>query len=314
MRLLFAIDGFVYFSCAIAFCECLCTGVSDQMDWGFFLVGSMSTCSCNKEASAARGGAEGGKCATSHRGSLLAPAGTMPARRRALCPTQARPCCRSSLRFLWLSSGLGGVGRDKPHILVAARFVEEQYGGEAVSLRGSKRRILSGQLIRYISSGHYFYITGRIPEHKDAEVVDGKLLALYDADRPKWKRQRRRLLGQAGIHYLRYGRFWVIVLTKGEHSAFYRDHGPHVLDIRRTALKFAGYSVRYSYSELEKRYRVFCAGQTDLQAATRRVSGICSLAEHGRPRQIGGGDRAAHAAFSAVWACARTVCVDPARG
>ena len=87
--------------------------------------------------------------------------------------------------------------------------------------------------------------------------MDGKLLALYDADRPKWKRQRRRLLGQAGIHYLRYGRFWVIVLTKGEHSAFYRDHGPHVLDIRRTALKFAGYSVRYSYSELEKRYRVF---------------------------------------------------------
>jgi len=113
------------------------------------------------------------------------------------------------------------------------------------------------QLIRYISSGHYFYITGKIPEHKDAEAVDGKLLALYDADRPKWKRQRRRLLGQAGIHYLRYGRFWVIVLTKGEHSAFYRDHGSHVLDIRRTALKFAGYSVRYSYSELEKRYRVF---------------------------------------------------------
>ena len=73
MRLLFAINGFVYFSCAIAFFECLCTGVSDQMDWSFFLVGSMSTCSCNKEALAAQGGAEGGKCARSHRGSLLAP-------------------------------------------------------------------------------------------------------------------------------------------------------------------------------------------------------------------------------------------------
>ena len=49
----------------------------------------------------------------------------------------------------------------------------------------------------------------------------------------------------------------MIIVTKGEHKAFYRDHGPHVLDIRRTALEFAGYSVRYSYSELEKRYRVF---------------------------------------------------------
>ena len=40
MRLLFAIDGFVYFSWAIAFCGCLGTGVSDQMDWGFFLWGA----------------------------------------------------------------------------------------------------------------------------------------------------------------------------------------------------------------------------------------------------------------------------------
>ena len=32
------------------------------------------------------------------------------------------------------------------------------------------------QLIRYVSSGHYFYITGRIPERKDPAVVDAKLI------------------------------------------------------------------------------------------------------------------------------------------
>jgi len=113
------------------------------------------------------------------------------------------------------------------------------------------------QLVRYVSSGHWFYVTGVIPENKDAEAVDRKLLALYDIDRPRWKRQRRYLRDQAGIHYLRHGRYWVLVLTKGDHRDFYRDHGDQVRDVRRVALRFEGYSVRYTYSELEKRERVF---------------------------------------------------------
>ena len=113
------------------------------------------------------------------------------------------------------------------------------------------------QLVRYVSSGHYFYLTGVIPEQKDPRRIDAKLLGLYDIDRPKWKRQRRYLKKLAGIHYLRHQRFWVIILTKGEHHAIYRDHGGKLLDIRRTALKFRGYSIRYSYSQAEKRERVF---------------------------------------------------------
>jgi regulator of sigma D len=42
------------------------------------------------------------------------------------------------------------------------------------------------QLIRYISSGHYFYITGRIPDRKDPAAVDEKLIALYDIAKPRW--------------------------------------------------------------------------------------------------------------------------------
>ena len=113
------------------------------------------------------------------------------------------------------------------------------------------------QLVRYVSSGHWFYVTGVIPDHKDPVAVDRKLIELYDIDRPKWKCQRRYLRDQAGIHYLRHERYWVLILTKGDHYAFYSDHGSQVRDIRRTALRFQGYSVRYSYSELEKRERVF---------------------------------------------------------
>ena len=48
----------------------------------------------------------------------------------------------------------------------------------------------------------------------------------------------------------------MIILTKGKHEKFYQDHHSQVRDIRRTALKVFGYSVRYSFSELEQRMKV----------------------------------------------------------
>lgn len=112
------------------------------------------------------------------------------------------------------------------------------------------------QLVRYVASGHYFYVTGVVPERKDPQQVDRKLIELYGIGRPKWERARRRLGEQAGIHYLRYGRFFVLLATHGRHQ-FFTDHERNVCDIRRTALKVRGYSIRYTYSELEKRWKVF---------------------------------------------------------
>ena len=112
------------------------------------------------------------------------------------------------------------------------------------------------QLVRYVASGHWFYVRCRIPAGKDPQRVDEKLLRLYDIRRPRWQRKRRHLKDNAGIHYLRYDRLFVILLTKGRHDAFYRDHGDAVLDIRRTALKAFGYSVRWSYAQTERRWCV----------------------------------------------------------
>lgn len=114
-----------------------------------------------------------------------------------------------------------------------------------------------GQVVRYVSSGHYFYIRCVIPDRKDPRAVDAKLIGLYDIARNNWQRKRRYLRDRAGVHYLRCGRLFVVMLTKGRHDAFYRDHANQVCDIRRTALKAFGYSIRYTYSQTEHRQRVF---------------------------------------------------------
>jgi hypothetical protein len=125
------------------------------------------------------------------------------------------------------------------------------YRCQAKSLDG-----VVAQLIRYVASGHYFYVTGRIPERKDPVVVDAKLIGLYGVAKPRWARARRRLRGTAGIHYLRYGHFFVLIATHGKH-AFFEDHATTFRDIRRRALHIGGYAIRYTYSERERRWKVF---------------------------------------------------------
>ena len=43
------------------------------------------------------------------------------------------------------------------------------------------------QLIRYIGTGHYFYVTGRIPDKKAPESIDRKLLDRYEIEMPRWQ-------------------------------------------------------------------------------------------------------------------------------
>ena len=114
------------------------------------------------------------------------------------------------------------------------------------------------QVVRYVAcGGHYFYIRVRVPQAKDPRVIAEKLLGRYDIRKKRWQRKRRHLKKTASIHLLQYHEVIVIMLTKGEHEAFYADHRSQVKDIRRTALKVFGYSIRYTFSESEKRQKVF---------------------------------------------------------
>lgn len=127
------------------------------------------------------------------------------------------------------------------------------YRYEAKSIDG-----MLSQLIRYVANGgHYFYIRVRVPQGKDPSAIAEKLLDKYDIRKSRWQRKRRHLKETAGIHLLQHQELIVIILTKGKHEKFYHDHHESVRDIRRNALKLFGYSIRYTFSEVERRYKVF---------------------------------------------------------
>jgi hypothetical protein len=58
----------------------------------------------------------------------------------------------------------------------------------------------------------------------------------------KWTRARRKQAGAAGVQYLRWGRFFVLLATHGQH-AFFTAEVEQIRDLRRCPLRFEGYSI-----------------------------------------------------------------------
>ena len=96
--------------------------------------------------------------------------------------------------------------------------------------------------VAYVANGYWFYVTGRVPDHKAPASVDQKIIERYDLEVSKWTRSRRKRAGQANVQYLRYGRFFVVLATHGEHP-FFAAEGKQVRDIREKPLYFMGYSI-----------------------------------------------------------------------
>lgn len=95
--------------------------------------------------------------------------------------------------------------------------------------------------VSYLGHGYVFYVTGRIPEQKDPAAVDAKLIERYGIGISRWARVRRKRAGLANMHYLRLGRFFVLLASHGEHRFFIEE--PQFRDARRDAIRFAGYSI-----------------------------------------------------------------------
>ena len=104
----------------------------------------------------------------------------------------------------------------------------------------------------YLRHGYYWYVTGRIPDDKPPERVDDKLITKYGIDLTEWQRSKRRKSGLANAHYLRHGRWFILMLTEGHHAlrspARSGGEGEHIRDCRRIPIKFAGYSISYRRS------------------------------------------------------------------
>jgi len=94
-----------------------------------------------------------------------------------------------------------------------------------------------------ICRGYWFYVTGWLPEGKDAAAIDRKLTDKYDCAVSKSARWRRKKLGKANVRYIRCGRFFLLIATKGEHAFFHEEAS--IRDIRKTPIKFGGYSISF---------------------------------------------------------------------
>jgi hypothetical protein len=83
--------------------------------------------------------------------------------------------------------------------------------------------------VAYVNHGYWFYVTGIVPQNKNALLVDGKLMEKYNVAISKWARARRKRQGLANIHYLRHRQFFVLIATKGRHE-FFEQEGDAIKD------------------------------------------------------------------------------------
>lgn len=118
-----------------------------------------------------------------------------------------------------------------------------EYRCVATSLEGFIQQLA----VAYVGHGYYFYVTGIVPEGISPESIDKILLDKYGIRLSKFARYRRKALGEASIQYLRFERFFVMIATHGQHQFFFerKDGGEanRLKDIRRSPLRFAGYSI-----------------------------------------------------------------------
>jgi hypothetical protein len=156
-----------------------------------------------------------------------------------------------------------------------------RYRCEAVSVEGFIQQLA----VAYVARGYFFYVTGRIPSRKDPHRVDEKLVERYHVELSRWARARRKRSGQANVQYLRHLDFFVILATHGDHPFFEAERG-NVRDVRRVAIKYAGYAVGFRGGHVQ--VRMDLTQYRELRAwfeeeATRRSAGQLARAFYDLP-------------------------------
>lgn len=122
-----------------------------------------------------------------------------------------------------------------------------QYRCEATSLAGFIQQLGNS----YLGHGFWFWRDGRIPEGKDPEAVDRKMVEVYNVAPTAWERARRKREGEANAHYLRHGHYWVLL---GTHRSVFEDQDQaRVRDARKTPIRYRGYSVSHRQGHVHVR-------------------------------------------------------------
>jgi hypothetical protein len=142
-----------------------------------------------------------------------------------------------------------GVGQEQPHLLAwlpqkrkqfetMFRFVGMEYRYVATSVAGFVQQLVSC----YLPHGYWFYVSGMVPKDKDPRKVDLKLLERYGIAISRQSRARRKVAGNANVHYIRYQRRFLLLATHGHHP-FFEQEDQSIRDARSVPIKFAGYSI-----------------------------------------------------------------------
>ena len=113
-----------------------------------------------------------------------------------------------------------------------------EYRCVATSVAGFVQQLVSC----YLPHGYWFYVSGIIPPGKAPPVIDEKLMGKYGIGVSRTSRARRKAVGIANVHYLRYQRRFLLLATHGFHP-FYDDEAKNIRDVRRVPIKFEGYSI-----------------------------------------------------------------------
>ena len=129
-------------------------------------------------------------------------------------------------------------GQDDDHCVLCG--MGDEYRCVAASLAGLVQQVA----VSYVKNGYWFFVAGAVPEGKDLPSIDAKFIKLYQLSISKYVRCRRRRLGQAGVQYIRLGRFFLILATHGEHLFFVREK-KMIRDARRCPIKVGGYAIGF---------------------------------------------------------------------
>lgn len=108
----------------------------------------------------------------------------------------------------------------------------------------------------YLRHGFYWYVTGRVPEGKDARIIDQKIMEKYGIQISEWQRAQRKKRGLANAHYIRFQNWFIILVSQGHHQikkpAKLGGDLENLKDCRRAPIRFEGYSISYRRSGISE--------------------------------------------------------------
>ena len=104
--------------------------------------------------------------------------------------------------------------------------------------------------IDYARFGYTRYAVRIIPEGKDLDAIDRKLIAIYGVTSCRTTRMRIKRQGKACVQYLRFQHSFVLLATPGEHAAFSKICS---FEMKDSPLHFRGYSIGFSGSTVSVR-------------------------------------------------------------